>query len=157
MVKYIKQFLQKIKDACQFLLKIATIPVKRSLLTSDDRTVCRKKPIKIYRQVGKLEVLIMLKVRVKMFSCSRVPLFGTHKLQPMRLFCPWNSPGKNTGLGCHSLLQGIFLTQGLNLGLRHCTQILNQLSHQGIPTDLKGCSLKSQTEKIIKGFLSQDS
>ena len=40
--------------------------MKRSLLTSDDRTVCRKKPIKIYRQVGKLEVLIMLKVRVKM-------------------------------------------------------------------------------------------
>ena len=29
--------------------------------------------------------------------------------------CPWNSPGKNTGAGCHALLQGIFLTQGLNL------------------------------------------
>ena len=31
-----------------------------------------------------------------------------------RLLCPWNSPGKNTGVGCHFLLQGIFLTQGLN-------------------------------------------
>ena len=29
-------------------------------------------------------------------------------------FCPWDSPGKNTGVGCHSLLQGIFLSQGLN-------------------------------------------
>ena len=29
--------------------------------------------------------------------------------------CPWNSPGKSTGVGCHSLLQGIFLTQGSNL------------------------------------------
>ena len=29
--------------------------------------------------------------------------------------CPWNSPGKNVGMGCHSLLQGILLTQGLNL------------------------------------------
>ena len=31
-------------------------------------------------------------------------------------------PGKNTGMGCHSLLQGIFLTQGSNLGLLHCRQ-----------------------------------
>ena len=39
-----------------------------------------------------------------------------HGLQPARLFCPWDSPGKNTGVGCHALLppQGIFLTQGLN-------------------------------------------
>ena len=35
-----------------------------------------------------------------------------------------NSPSENTGVGCHSLLQGIFLTQGLNLGLLHCGQIL---------------------------------
>ena len=40
-------------------------------------------------------------------------------LQPTRLLCPWNSPGKNTGVGCHSLLQGIFLTQGMNLCLLH--------------------------------------
>ena len=36
-----------------------------------------------------------------------------------RLLCPWDSPGKNTGVGCHALLQGIFLTQGLNPGLLH--------------------------------------
>ena len=35
-------------------------------------------------------------------------------LQPARLLCPWDSPGKNTGEGCHSLLQGIFPTQGSN-------------------------------------------
>ena len=34
-----------------------------------------------------------------------------HGLEPTRLLYPWNSPGKNTGVGCHSLLQGIFLTQ----------------------------------------------
>ena len=33
--------------------------------------------------------------------------------------CPWNSPGKNTGVCCHSLLQGIFMTQGSNPGLLH--------------------------------------
>ena len=40
-------------------------------------------------------------------------------LQPARLLCPWDSPGKNTGGGggCRALLQGIFPTQGLNLGL----------------------------------------
>ena len=39
--------------------------------------------------------------------------------QPARLLCPWNFPGKNSGVGCHFLLQGIFLTQGLNLHLLH--------------------------------------
>ena len=38
-------------------------------------------------------------------------------LQLARLLCPWNSPGKNTGVGCLALLQGIILTQGLNLSL----------------------------------------
>ena len=35
-------------------------------------------------------------------------------LQPATLLCSWDSPGKNTGVGCHALLQGIFLIQGLN-------------------------------------------
>ena len=42
-------------------------------------------------------------------------------------------PGKNTGVGCHFLLQEIFPTQGLNLGLLHCRQTLYHLSHQGNP------------------------
>ena len=41
--------------------------------------------------------------------------------------------GKNTGVGTHSLLQGVFLTQGLNLDLLHFRQILYHLSHQGTP------------------------
>ena len=44
-----------------------------------------------------------------------------------------DSPGKNTGVGCHALLQGIFPTQGLNPGLPHCRWILYCLSHQGSP------------------------
>ena len=46
--------------------------------------------------------------------------------QPTRHLYPWNSPGKNTGVGCHFLLQGIFLTQGLNPGLPHRRQTLYQ-------------------------------
>ena len=42
-----------------------------------------------------------------------------------------DSPGKNTGVGCHAFLQGIFPTQGLNPGLLHCMQVLYHLSHQG--------------------------
>ena len=43
-------------------------------------------------------------------------------LQPHRLLHPWDFPGKNTGVGCHFLLQGNFLTQGWNPGLLHCMQ-----------------------------------
>ena len=42
-----------------------------------------------------------------------------------------DSPGKNTEVGCHVLLQGIFPTQGSNPGLLHCRRILYKLSHQG--------------------------
>ena len=40
-----------------------------------------------------------------------------------------DSPSKNAGVGCHFLLQGIFCTQGSNLGLLHCRQMLSHLSH----------------------------
>ena len=55
-----------------------------------------------------------------------------HGLQPARLLCPWDSPGKDTGEGCHALLQGIFPNQGSNLGLLHRRQILYHLSHQRV-------------------------
>ena len=43
---------------------------------------------------------------------NSMPPYG---LSPTRLLCPWDSPGKNSGVACHALLQGIFLTQELNL------------------------------------------
>ena len=52
--------------------------------------------------------------------------------KPTRL-CPWNSLGKNTRVGCHSHLQGIFLTQRSNLSLLHCRQSHYRLNHQGRP------------------------
>ena len=55
-----------------------------------------------------------------------------HGLYPTRLLCPWDSPGKNTGVGCQFLLQGIFLTQGLNSHLLHWRQVLYHLTHQGM-------------------------
>ena len=44
-----------------------------------------------------------------------------------------DSPGKNSGVGYHALLQGVFPTQGSHPGLPHCRQILNLLSQQGSP------------------------
>ena len=44
---------------------------------------------------------------------------------------PWNFPGQNTGMGSHSLLQGMFPTQGSNPGLPHCRKILHHVSHHG--------------------------
>ena len=52
-------------------------------------------------------------------------------LWPYGLYSPRNFTGHNTGVRSLSLLQGIFPTQGLNVGLPHCRQILYQLSHRG--------------------------
>ena len=47
-----------------------------------------------------------------------------HGREPAKFLCARNSPGKNTGVGYHSLFQGIFPTQGSHLGFLHCRQIL---------------------------------
>ena len=73
------------------------------------------------------------------YSLSCVQLFATHGLKPARLL--WQviynfiniPPGKNTAVGCHFLLQGIFPTQGSNPGLQHCRQLLYCLSLLGSP------------------------
>ena len=54
--------------------------------------------------------------RVELFVCVYSAMSNSlpsHELQPTRLLCPWDSPGKNTGVGCHALLQGIFPGPGI--------------------------------------------
>ena len=68
----------------------------------------------IYCIEHKIALVFYRKVKVKVasdFSC------------PCGLYSPWNSPGQNTGVGCQSLLQGIFPTQESNQGLLHCRRI----------------------------------
>ena len=71
--------------------------------------------------------LIYVCVSCSVMSDSLPP----HGLWPAKLLCPWNSPGKNTEVDCHPILQGIFLTQGSNPRLLYCRQILYHLSHWG--------------------------
>ena len=78
-----------------------------------------------------------------------------HALWPARLLCPWGFPGKNTGVGGHFLLQGIFLTLGLN----PCFPCLllwqedsSPVSHLGTPmlcSDLTGKEIQKVTDKCI--------
>ena len=55
-----------------------------------------------------------VKVKVKLLSC--VQLFGAYQAPPTRLLLPWEFPGKNTGVGCHFLLQGNLPNQGVKPG-----------------------------------------
>ena len=79
-----------------------------------------------------------------------LPGFSVHK----------DFPGKNSGVGCHFLLQGIFLTQGSNVGALHCRQILYRLSYQGSPElcladeSLKGL-LRNNCCIILQAFESR--
>ena len=87
-----------------------------------------------------------------MLSC--VQLFATPWTVAPGLLYPWNSPGKNTGVGCYSLHQGIFPTQGLNLGLLHCRQILYYLSHYTlILKKIKNNEIKYLGEKGIAFYI----
>ena len=69
---------------------------------------------------------VFLKVKEKLLVSQSRPTVCN---QPTRLLCPWNSPGKNTGVGCHSHLRVIFTTQGPNPHLLHYKQILYNPSH----------------------------
>ena len=85
-----------------------------------------------------------------MVSLSVVPeSLQPHGLQLISLLCPWNSPSKNTGVGCHFIPQGIFLTQGSNPCLLHWQADSLPLSHQGSPKQTVWIILK-----ILEAFRS---
>ena len=90
----------------------------------------------------KIRILILGCVLVAQLSDSLQP----RGLQPTRFLCSWNSSGKNTGVGCHFLLQGIFLTRGSSLSFLYCRHItVNQITDLAQFTPLV-------THTVLRGF-----
>ena len=87
--------------------------------------------------VGVLYVRACVRTQSLIMSDS----FAIPWLQPSTLLCPWNSPGKNTRVGCHALLQGIFSTQGSNL-------VLLALRTDSLPSEPPG-----KPNRLINGIL----
>ena len=82
-----------------------------------------------------------------MLSCSVMPnSLQPRGLYPTRLLCPWDFSGKNAGVGCHFLLQGIFPNQGSNLHLLHWQVDSLLLSRLRSPSKVEG---QSQREGIF--------
>ena len=87
-------------------------------------------------------------------------LFVTHHLDSnvtgslSRLLCPWDFPGKNTGVGCHFHLQGLFPTQGLNPCLLHWQAIFFTNKPATRETKVKGSTLNNMgvSFKSIEGL-----
>ena len=82
---------------------------------------------------------------------SHVHSLPPYGLQPARLLCPWGPSGKSTGVGRHALLQWIFLTQGWNLPLLYCRQILYRLD----TGEAHGGCFKNEQTKHPLGFALQ--
>ena len=93
--------------------------------------ICRSHHMKTAQIVG-LYIFELRSVSCSVMSDS----LQFHGLQPTKLLCPWNSAGKNTRVGSHSLLQGIFSPQESNPGLLDCRRILYHLSDRGSPFGL---------------------
>ena len=81
-----------------------------------------------------------------------------HGLYIAQFLSPWDSPGKNTGVGCHALLQGIFPTQGSNPCLLNCRQILYHLSHLESPAEARDAAKHPSVSRITPpGPLNKES
>ena len=78
-----------------------------------------------------------------------------HGLKSARLLSPWEFPGKNIGVGCHFLLQGIFPIQGSNLhlfSLLHWQANSLPLNHQGKPIKSSSYFIRAYKAKLIRHF-----
>ena len=76
-----------------------------------------------------------------------------HGMQPTRLLYPWDFPGKNTGIGCHFLFQGILLTQGSNP--HTLSTVFPALQTDSLPLVEPGNLFKTLTDGELAGFIDR--
>ena len=106
----------------------------------------------LYSKIYKFTVCVCVSVClcVCVQSLSHVQIFMAYELQPIRFLCPWNFPGRNTGVGCHFLPQGIFSTQRWNPHLSH----LGYWQEDSLPLDSlqpgKPTSLRVEAKILTK-------
>ena len=113
--------------------------------------------IQFLRSISSLPLLTAyysgLLIHLLLLFSRYVSLFATPGLQPTRLLCPWDFPGNNTAVGCHCLLQRIFLTQGSNpclLPLLHWQVDSLPLAPPGKPK----CPVKKKKKALHFGLTS---
>ena len=92
----------------------------------------------VHQDINISSILVHTELPCSVCVCARACALlcltlQTHGLKHSRLLCPWNFPGKNTGVGCHFLLQGIISTQGWNLCFRRLLQRRQILYHEPLP------------------------
>ena len=114
--------------------------------------------VEIMLQVLKLLFLSWLQFRGQVHCCHLVAklcltLLWPHALQPPRLPCSWDSPSKNTGVGCHFLHQRVFPTQRQNLHLLHWQADSLPLSHRESPRERQYLCILCRLTQDAKMFL----
>ena len=124
-------------------LAVVGILISQKLGNSAVRRTPPQEPVVNYLAAHRCLCLLLLLFSRSVVSDSLRP----RGLQPTRLLCPWDFPGKNTAVGCHFLFQGIFLTQGWSPRLLHWQVDSLPLSHKGSPL------LPVQTETQAFGIL----
>ena len=107
-------------------------------IKTSNKTLTVQYPERIYNKTSVTAQKAYKQIHIHMAVLCLVPQSRLSLCDPMDCSPPGSSvhgdsPGKNTGVGSHALLQGIFPTQGLNPGLLHCWQVHYYLSHQGSP------------------------
>ena len=126
-----------ILNACNFIyLNYTSIKLKKKLFRKNYQLNILH-TFSLFYIVFKIQCILcsLLQLQKLHFCCCLVTklcptLLQPHVLQPTNLLCPWDFPGKNTGVGYHFLFQGIFLTQGQNLHLLHWQWGSLPLSHR---------------------------
>jgi len=86
---------------------------------------------------------------------SCVNLLWPHGWWPSRLLCPWDFPGKNTGVGCHFLLKGIFLTRRSNWSFLHWQADSLPVDHQG-SLNFRSCYSVSKSCPTLCSFIDSN-